>query len=253
MSFLKIRQSILGYLYRYLNKPNHVDFSIEDKNIQLLECHLGEARLKHLLTSVDIRTLIDVGASHGDFMNLVQQAKKNIHIYGFEPIPKVFNSLQQRFVGANEIELYNLALGNFDGVVDFNENDYSYSSSILPIGEIHVNEFPHTSNFKKLEVQITTLDSVFNNKKIERPLLVKVDVQGYEEQVISGGKNTFAHADIVIIEVSFYELYLGQALFERINRELNSLGLFYYGCISQLSSPIDCKILQQDALFIRRK
>jgi FkbM family methyltransferase len=253
MSLLKIKQSILKNLYRYLNTSKQVDFSINDKNIQLLECQLGEARLKHLLTSVDIKTLIDIGASHGDFMYLVQQAKSNIHIYGFEPIPKVFNSLQERFAGANEIKLYNLALGNFDGVVDFNENDYSYSSSILPIGEIHVNEFPHTRNFKKLEVQITSLDSVFNNKKIERPLLVKVDVQGYEEQVISGGKNTFAHADFVIIEVSFYELYQGQALFERINIELNGLGLFYYGCMSQLSSPIDCKILQQDALFIRRK
>jgi FkbM family methyltransferase len=235
-----------------LNTSKQVDFSINDKNIQLLECQIGEARLKNFLNSLDIKTLIDIGASHGDFINLVQQSKPNIHIYGFEPIPEVFNSLQERFVETNEVELYNLALGNFDGIVDFNENDYSYSSSILPIGEIHVNEFPHTRNFKKLEVQITSLDSVFNNKKIERPILVKVDVQGYEEQVISGGKNTFAQADFVIIELSFCELYLGQVLFESVYKELSEIGLCYAGCVSQLYSPINDKILQQDALFVRR-
>jgi FkbM family methyltransferase len=253
MSLLEIKQSILGYLYRYLNKPKEDKFSIGDKNIQLLECKLGEARLKHLLNSVDLKTLIDIGASHGDFINLVQQFKKSVSVYGFEPIPEVFKSLQERFVKTKKLELYNLAIGNLDGIVEFNENNYSYSSSILPIGEIHMTEFPYTKNFKKLDVQIACLDSVLKNKNIERPLLIKVDVQGYEEQVISGGKNTFAQADFIIIEVSFYELYIGQAFFEQISKELNNLGLFYYGCISQLTSPIDCKILQQDALFIRRK
>jgi FkbM family methyltransferase len=252
MSLLKFKQSILRYLCKCLNTSKQVNFSINDKDIQLLECQLGEARLKNLLNSLDIKTLVDIGASQGDFINLVQQIKPNIHIYGFEPIPKVYNSLLERFVGVNEIELYNLALGNFDGVVEFNENDYSYSSSILPIGEIHVNEFPHTRNFKKLEVQITSLDSVFNNKKIERPILVKVDVQGYEDKVVSGGKNTFAQADFVIIEMSFYELYHGQVLFEIIYKELSELGLYYAGSMNQLYSPVNGKILQQDALFVRR-
>jgi FkbM family methyltransferase len=251
MSLLETKQAIIKYLNKIFLKPKESEFSFEDKNIQLLESKLSEVRLKKLIKSIDLKTVIDIGASYGDFMSLIQESKKSIQFYGFEPIYEVFNCLKERFKLEDNFKLYNLALGDFDGVVEFNENDYTYSSSILSIGEIHMNAFPYTKKFKKSEVQIACLDSVFKHKNFERPILIKVDVQGYEEQVICGGKNTFMQADFVIIELSFYELYLGQAFFVTLNKELNELGLFYCGCISQLYSPINGKILQQDALFVR--
>jgi hypothetical protein len=101
-------------------------------------------------------------------------------------------------------------------------------------------------------VKIACLDNALSNKNLEKPILIKVDVQGYEGKVILGGKKIFSQADIVIVELSFCELYLGQPLFEIINQELNQLGLFYAGCICQLCSPDDNSILQQDALYLRR-
>lgn len=244
---------VLKYLNRFLIKYNKNLISAEEKNIQLLESKIGEIRLKFLLGSLGIKTVIDIGASYGDFIHLAQSSNSSIKIYGFEPISNVFDSLKYRYAGKNEIELYNMALGSFDGYVDFHENDYSYSSSVLPIGEIHINEFPFTKDFKKSEVEIACLDTVFKYKSFETPLLIKIDVQGYEDKVILGGKNIFSQADFVIVELSFCELYSGQALFERVNMELNNLGLFYKGCISQLSSPTTNTILQQDALYVRKK
>jgi FkbM family methyltransferase len=249
---IKIKKNILRLLHWLHNKPTEVKFSNDIENIQLLEYELGKSRLKCLLKSIEIKTVIDIGASFGDFISLVRDTKKNITILGFEPILTVFNSLQDRCGNANEISLYNLALGEFDGVVDFHENEYTYSSSILPIGNTHIKEFPYTKNYKTSQVKIASLDAFLRNKNLEKPILIKVDVQGYEEKVISGGKKIFAQADYVIIELSFCELYVGQALFDDINNELNKLGLFYAGCISQLCSPHDKTILQQDALYIRR-
>lgn len=252
MILFKLKEYILRILYRLFTKENKNLVSVDDENIQFLDSKLGSLRLRHLLNSIEIKTFIDIGASYGDFIHLVRDARKNVQIFGFEPFPNVFNNLKDRYCNSEEIKIYNLAIGNFDGTTTFNENNYTYSSSILPLGEIHINEFPYTKNFNKSEVRIACLDTIFKRVIIERPLLIKVDVQGYEEKVISGGKKIFAQADYVIIELSFCELYLGQALFDDINNELNKLGLFYAGCISQLCSPHDKTILQQDALYIRR-
>jgi FkbM family methyltransferase len=251
MTLFKLKKLIIKYVYRYFIKPNYNLILADDFNIQLNESKIGELRLKQILSSNHLKTVIDIGASYGDFIHIVQEAKSDIKIYGFEPIVSVFKCLQERYNSASGIELYNLALGNLDGIIDFNENDYSYSSSILPIGEIHTKEFPFTKNFKKSQIEIACLDTIFKNRLIQKPLLIKVDVQGYEENVLSGGENTFTQADFVLIEMSFYELYQGQALFDAVHKKLYGLGFFYAGSINQLCSPNDGAILQQDALYIR--
>lgn len=251
MTLFKLKKLIIKYVYRYLIKPNYNLILADDFNIQLNESKIGELRLKQFLVSNHLKTVIDIGASYGDFINIVRENKSNIQIYAFEPIVSVFKCLQERYNCANGIELYNLALGNLDGIIDFHENDYSYSSSILPIGEIHINEFPFTKNFKKSQIEIACLDTIFKNRIIPKPLLIKVDVQGYEENVLSGGENTLTQADFVLIEMSFYELYQGQALFDAIHKKLYGLGFFYAGSINQLCSPNDGTILQQDALYIK--
>jgi FkbM family methyltransferase len=248
----KIKNFLKRHIYNFVLKPKLNLNSDENKSIHIYEYELGAKRLKDILLKYNFKTFIDIGASYGDFINLVKENKDNIEIIGFEPVLSVFSSLQDRYSNVGQISLYNLALGDFDGSVDFHENEYSYSSSILPIGDLHVKEFPFTKNYKLSEVKIASLDNVLSNKNLEKPILIKVDVQGYEGRVILGGKKTFSQADIVIVELSFCELYLGQPLFETINQELNQLGLFYAGCISQLCSPDDNSILQQDALYLRR-
>ena len=85
-----------------------------------------------------------------------------------------------------------------------------------------------------------------------RNLLVKIDVQGFEKQVIEGGKNVLSKARIIILEVSYEPLYLGQPTFKEIYDELYSLGFEFHGNIEYLRNPKDLSILQSDALFIRR-
>ena len=81
----------------------------------------------------------------------------------------------------------------------------------------------------------------------------KVDVQGFELQVLDGARDILLNADYVLIEVSFVQLYEGQPLFDEINSHLNQLGLFYSGNVEQLISKSNGKILQADALYCRRK
>jgi hypothetical protein len=99
---------------------------------------------------------------------------------------------------------------------------------------------------------VRTLDSFFDKNQIKSPLLLKVDVQGYELPVLEGGQSILSRADAVIIETSYYPLYKDQPLFEEIYEYLVSRGFRYVGNIDQLESPNDNSVLQADAVFVRK-
>ncbi len=220
--------------------------------VNVIEHELGIVKKKAFLNSVKLGQLIDVGASFGDFTFQALEIFPSLKVIAFEPIDKVFKSNKKRFKNNKNVEIYNLALGNQDGEVSFNENDYSYSSSILELSDIHVNEFKYTSKSTFTNVPIKKLDCVINADKMLKPLLIKIDVQGFEKEVLLGGTEILKYADYLIIEVSFCELYIGQPLFEEINSLLSDLGFRYAGNLSQLISEDNERILQADALFLRK-
>ncbi len=82
-------------------------------------------------------------------------------------------------------------------------------------------------------------------------LLVKIDVQGFEGEVIRGGEAVLGRAKIVIVETTFVELYVGQPLFGTIHEQLSRLGFAFQGNLSQLWNPEDGRILQADSLYAR--
>ena len=60
------------------------------------------------------------------------------------------------------------------------------SSSLLPVGEGQVSAFPGTDEVGTTNVEVRTLDSVMANRDLEKPALLKVDVQGFELPVLRG-------------------------------------------------------------------
>lgn len=215
--------------------------------------NITDAVRPSVLESLPVNTLIDVGASMGDFISQMKTAKQDLIVYAFEPIPSVYNQLAERFRSDPNCTCYNFAIGDQDGTVQFHVNDYTYSSSILPMTSAHKDEFPYTKNVSVINCEARRLDSLLNVSNLQKPLFIKIDVQGYEMQVINGSKDLLLGADYVLIEVSFAELYEGQPLFDEINSHLNQLGLFYSGNVEQLISKSNGKILQADALYCRRK
>jgi len=119
------------------------------------------------------------------------------------------------------------------------------------MGATHVREFPFTSGGTHIPITVSTLDAEFEILPIDEPLLVKIDVQGFEDRVISGGRSTLGRAAVVIVESSFEHLYDGQVLFDEINDAMRRIGFCYRGNMAQLRSPDDGRVLQCDAIFVR--
>ena len=82
-------------------------------------------------------------------------------------------------------------------------------------------------------------------------ILIKIDVQGFEKEVIIGGLNIFKIAKIIIIEVSFIELYADEPKFKGIYEILEPLGFSYMGSLKQSVNKKDGSYLQADCIFIK--
>jgi len=130
-------------------------------------------------------------------------------------------------------------------------SEFTPASSLLPMGGMHKTAFPHTAAVTKETVHIVRLDNVLERYGPLGRTLIKVDVQGSEDQVIAGGTSVFSNAAAVIIELSFVPLYEEQPLFAQVSESLTALGLKPAGVLDQLLHPKTGRPLQADVIFTR--
>jgi len=187
------------------------------------------------ISDYKIGTIIDVGANIGQFINWSSATFNNPYIYAFEPIQSVFNQLKVKFGNKDNIELFNYAIGNVSGELNINVNENSPSSSILDLDTKHIENFNFAVNTKKEVINVRTLDSFYETFNLKSNLLVKIDVQGFEHNVILGANEILSLAKVVIVELSFLSLYKNQLLFDDVAIMLRDLGFRYKGNLEDQS------------------
>lgn len=210
------------------------------------------ARQLHWLTEFRLATVFDIGANTGQFAQYIRLLLPDTQIYSFEPLPDCFEELQINMAKADNFKAFNLALGDRTGDQIFERNEFSPSSSFLKMADLHRDTFPHTRSSSSVIVTSRRLDDLLPDIAISQPMLVKIDVQGYEDRVLRGGEVIIRQASLIIIETSFETLYEGQPLFDDIYRRLISWGFVYNGAIDQLCSPEDGRPLQEDSIFVKQ-
>ncbi|MFZ1529082.1 MAG: FkbM family methyltransferase [Ferruginibacter sp.] len=154
--------------------------------------------LLHLLRPNDI--FADVGANIGSY-TVLASAHAGAVSYAFEPVPGTFSWLK-RNVDANGmaplVNLYNAGVGAASGKLFFTSEHDTVN---------HV-QMGDTKDHTAVEAEIVTLNDVFAGKQV--PLLLKIDVEGFETEVLKG-------ADII----------LSNKMLRAIIIELNGLSASY--------------------------
>jgi FkbM family methyltransferase len=205
------------------------------------------------LVALGVRSVIDVGANVGQFAALAASAFPGARIYSFEPLPSAFPLLSAFAAekGKGRIRAFNVALGEREGTVPMRAKaDWNLSSSLLKSTEAMHERWPNTREESVIDVALTTLDAFVAREALELPdLLIKLDVQGYEAQVLRGGLATLKRARAVILEVNIDPLYDGQASFQELFRILDEIGYRYVGNFEQ-SVAADGHVIYLDAVFL---
>ena len=198
-------------------------------------------------------TVIDVGANVGQFAVASAKLFSNITVHSFEPNPACVSELKTNVARLRNVLVYPIALGDRESDVDFHVNSHSHSSSILPLAISHRDAFPDAREVDTIQVKVSTLDIIFSGIELVAPVLLKLDVQGYEAQALRGAVETLKRVDFVVLEASFRPMYQGEVLFVDIIRLMEGYGFSFLRPIGWLPDPHKREILQIDALFQRNK
>jgi hypothetical protein len=99
-----------------------------------------------------------------------------------------------------------------------------------------------------------TLDEALTEKisKIEDGILLKLDVQGFEDRVLRGAKAVLKKTAVCILEISLQDLYKKQANFNELSQLLEQSGFYYAGNLEQVFDPHGF-VVYIDAVFFRQK
>lgn len=227
-------------------------YGYQISKIHTLEYKIREREYKWL-QDFGIKTVIDVGANVGQFALMIHKIINDAAIYSFEPINECYMELVNKKDRINNLKCFNLALGSEtrEGVI--NRNEFLPSSSLLAMESLHKEAFPYTAKTYQEKINITSLDKIHNEIDWVQKILLKIDVQGYELEVLEGAKNSLNSIDLIIVETTFLKLYKRQPLFEDVYDFLYSRSFQYKGNFDQITNPNTGRILQADAIFVKQK
>lgn len=208
------------------------------------------AARQQLFTQLQTDLVIDVGANSGQYGTLLRENGFRGRIVSFEPLTAPFAALSAVAAGDENWDAHNLALGAEDSMVTMNvaANDGA-STSVLPMLDTHRDAAPEAVYIGTESARQLTLDGCLAPRPRRGHL--KVDVQGYEWQVLDGAPHTIAACRSIELELSMVPLYDGGPLFAETVARVRELGFELATLTPTFRHPQTGVLLQVDGLFIR--
>ena len=167
------------------------------------------------MISGEIRVCLDIGANIGNYSKLLIN-KTNAKIYAYEPLEKSFDELKKiKEKHKDRFFIEKLALGNEDGIKKISSaNDKSEKASFEK--NLDKMSFIDTDNLREFDVLIKKLDSLDFFDIHNKVDFLKIDVEGYEYEVLLGGKKfiDFNSPKFIQIEINWHQLFKKINLYE---------------------------------------
>lgn len=212
-----------------------------------LAAFLMISRMKRV--GVQPKTVIDVGANAGQFAVASCRLFEGAMIYPLEPDPHVAMQLRKNVGLSVAHNVHVTAVGDNVGTAIFHVNHDPQVSSLLALGVDRIESFPDSRVIKQMKVPVTTLDALFGEAALPEPILLKIDVQGFEDRVIAGAAKFLERVQWVLMEVSFSTLYEGERDFETLVEIMKAHNFRFVRPMNFHISPKTGDIIEMDALF----
>jgi FkbM family methyltransferase len=188
-------------------------------------------------------SVFDVGAFRGDFARACLAEWPDAGVESFEPLE------ERKGPGDPRWAWHRCALGASAGLATMTRCTFVPSSSVLPMAALHEQAFPYTKGGTEVEVGMARLDEFA--ALIREPALLKIDVQGYELEVMRGAGAALWRFDGVVLEVSHAELYHGAPTPEELAAALQGAGFTHQARVDELAHPKTKVLLQSDEFWAR--
>jgi FkbM family methyltransferase len=193
--------------------------------------------------------VVDVGANRGQFSLMCRRLGPTAVIVAFEPLMEPAKIYRTIFAGDTRTRLHICALGTGRGEIAMNVSGHDDASSLLPISKIQTDNFPGTGAVSTRPVAVRPMSDFMQPSEMGTRNLLKIDVQGFELEVLKSGENVLPQFDWIYAECSFVPLYEGQALADEIIVYLEARGFRLSGQYNPSYARVGGGLLQADLLF----
>lgn len=159
--------------------------------------------IKYLKSSLDNSVIFDVGANVGDWSKyfIKECYNLNFELHLFEPSEFTFQNLKENLEGNYNFHQIGFGDKNEQSTLFYDKINQG-SASIL------------NSNFKESElIQLRTIDSFCKENKILKIDFLKMDVQGFEYNILKGAKKMLKHNAIKFIQFEIDEPSIDNKIF----------------------------------------
>jgi FkbM family methyltransferase len=206
------------------------------------------------VSRLSIGTVIDVGANEGQFARMILGFFPEAALYCFEPLEGPFRKLsawaQDR---SDQVRCFQLALGDREGEAEMHLHlNHTPSSSLLAATDTCHRLYPQTKSESMARIRLSTLDNALEEilDRMRGETFLKLDVQGYEDRVLRGGRSVLSKCRVVMLEVCLDPLYEEQANYHGLVQLLREAGFRYAGNINQTYGT-DGRVVFLDAMFVK--
>lgn len=218
------------------------------RNIRnILAKRLGVPEIPTALHSLAARgytpeLIVDVGAYRGDFARLVLGIWPSASVVCCEPLPQQLKMLQKIAENDSRISIVNRIVGaqeQHDVVLHCAET----ASSVLE--EQCVQAFP------EIHCPMTTLDLLFECTFSDQAAdLIKIDVQGYELEVLRGAEKCLQGSSALLIECNLLDIHKNVPLMHEVVGWLAEREWRVYDIAGLTRRPLDGALWQADFIFV---
>ena len=162
--------------------------------------------------NLNFNIMIDVGAHEGESLSSFLKIKKIRQYYCFEPQVKIFRELKKKYQKKNnKILFFNFPLGEKNKKKKIFLSNLTSTSTMSSFNKYSLylkfkNFLIKNKKEKSIIVKQKTFDQIFKNININKSFL-KIDVEGYELNVLRGSKKKIKEVKYILVEHQFFNQY----------------------------------------------
>ncbi|MCW3084668.1 MAG: hypothetical protein JWP12_2034 [Bacteroidetes bacterium] len=213
-----------------------------------------ELRRIKLLEHYNVDMVFDIGANKGQYATGIMDAGYKHQIVSFEPLSSVhsvIDALSKKYT--NWTVAPRCAIGSKKEEIEINISANSVSSTLLNMLDTHIDGAPESKIIGKEKVQVFPLDEIGESyAKNSKNIFLKIDVQGFEQEVLKGAQNMLDKAKGVEMEISLVPLYENQSwLLPEILDYMSKKGFTMTSIMPAFTDHKTGKVLQCNGIFFR--
>jgi FkbM family methyltransferase len=195
--------------------------------------------------------VVDAGANRGQFSLVCRRIRPRAMIVAFEPLPDPASVYRALFADDARVRLYATALGAERGEVAMHVSARDDSSSLLPIAKAQTDNYPGSGKVGTHLVTVAPMPDFIAARDLGAHNLLKIDVQGYELEVLKSAQTLLLRFEWIYVECSYIPLYEGQPLAKEVTDFVTTRGFMLTGRYNVSYVEGSGGPLQADLLFTR--